>query len=73
LQGLLPGKKLTGNLLPDLLEERRQSLEHYLQRLINSNKDLVASVPLQAFLDVDSHVGFMRTLPDDPLLRTTPC
>ncbi len=59
-KGLLPGKKLTGNLSPDLLEERRQGLEHFLQRLVTSTKDMAAAAPLLTFLDVDSHVRGRR-------------
>lgn len=52
---LLPGKRLMGRLSAEVIEQRRNGLERYLQRLINSNKEVVFSPPLLEFLDVDSH------------------
>eukprot|EP00050_Salpingoeca_kvevrii_P021033 m.105505 g.105505 ORF g.105505 m.105505 type:complete len:826 (+) comp9145_c0_seq2:393-2870(+) len=50
-----PTKRLTGNLHPAFVEQRREALERYLQRLINSDRQIVFSPPLLEFLDVHSH------------------
>ena len=42
----LPGKKFLGNLAPDLIEKRRESLERYLQRLISGDEVRTACVVL---------------------------
>lgn len=67
----LPGKRLTGNMSPSVIEQRREALERYLQRLINryvimtsqtltqssSDQKVVFSTPLLEFLDVHRHVS----------------
>eukprot|EP00051_Salpingoeca_urceolata_P007783 m.100468 g.100468 ORF g.100468 m.100468 type:complete len:886 (+) comp15401_c0_seq1:270-2927(+) len=52
---LLPSKRLTGNLSQSVIEKRRELLERYLQRLINSDKEVVFSPPLLQFLEVNKH------------------
>eukprot|EP00117_Sycon_ciliatum_P045828 scpid56496/ scgid32897/ Nischarin; Imidazoline receptor 1; Imidazoline receptor antisera-selected protein; Imidazoline-1 receptor; Imidazoline-1 receptor candidate protein len=52
---LLPPKRLTGNLDPKVIESRREALEHYLQRLVNSHFEVATSKVLSLFLDVQSH------------------
>ena len=53
---IFPGKRLTGNLSPTTIEERRDALEQYLQRLIHSDERVTSSPAFIKFLDVDKHV-----------------
>jgi hypothetical protein len=52
---LLPPKKLSGNFTPQLINGRRQLLEQYLQKLINSEPQVSQSRELLTFLDIPSH------------------
>lgn len=52
---MLPPKKLTANMSLAYLEKRRQALEHYLQRLVNSNTYVSTCPEIFDFLDVRSH------------------
>ncbi|EDO27024.1 predicted protein, partial [Nematostella vectensis] len=52
---MLPPKKLTANLKLHHLESRREALEHYLQKLVNSSTYVSSSKEILAFLDVSSH------------------
>ncbi|XP_062512795.1 nischarin-like [Corticium candelabrum] len=52
---LLPPKKLTGNLTAAHIETRREALERYLQKLVNSDHHIAASHELSVFLDVYEH------------------
>ncbi|XP_065070593.1 nischarin-like [Rhopilema esculentum] len=52
----LPPKKFTNNMAIETLETRRESLEHYLQKLINSCDREVSTCPeLLEFLDLKGH------------------
>eukprot|EP00037_Helgoeca_nana_P005942 m.55210 g.55210 ORF g.55210 m.55210 type:complete len:773 (+) comp16871_c0_seq2:470-2788(+) len=50
-----PKKRVMGNMSAAVIEERRQSLERFLQRLIASDKDVLFSAPLLDFLEVRKH------------------
>ena len=52
---MLPPKKLTANMSLQYLEKRRQALEHYLQRLVNSSTYVSTCPEIFDFLDVRSH------------------
>lgn len=52
---LLPPKRLSGNLSQQLMDQRKQLLERYLQKLINSNLDVSQSAELMDFLSVPDH------------------
>ncbi|XP_019853590.1 PREDICTED: nischarin-like isoform X2 [Amphimedon queenslandica] len=52
---LLPPKKLSGNFEPKLINARRQQLEQYLQKLINSDAQISQSNELLSFLDLPAH------------------
>ncbi|CAB3992740.1 nischarin-like, partial [Paramuricea clavata] len=52
---MLPTKKLFSNMSLIHLEKRRNALEHYLQRLINSHHDIAESQELFQFLNVQTH------------------
>ncbi|XP_066932916.1 nischarin-like [Clytia hemisphaerica] len=53
---LLPPRKITNNMAKETLENRREALEHYLQKLLNScNTGVRRSEDLAEFLDVKSH------------------
>lgn len=52
---MLPAKRLIGNLTAAVIEERRQGLERYLQRLVNGEKEVVFSPALLKFLEVNEH------------------
>ncbi|XP_057290467.1 nischarin-like [Hydractinia symbiolongicarpus] len=53
---LLPPRKIANNMARENLESRRESLEHYLQKLLNScNGAVRRSEELSEFLDVKSH------------------
>lgn len=55
-KNLLPPRKLTNNMARENLESRREALEHYLQKLLNScNGSVRQSEELADFLDVKSH------------------
>ncbi|XP_046861218.1 nischarin-like isoform X2 [Xenia sp. Carnegie-2017] len=54
-QDMLPAKKVFTNMSLPHLEKRRNELEHYLQRLINSHHDIAESLELFHFLNVQSH------------------
>jgi len=51
----LPKKRMLGNMNPEAVEQRRQGLERYMQRLISGNEDVLLSEPLIAFLEVKKH------------------
>lgn len=52
---MLPVKRMMGNLTAAVIEERRQGLERYLQRLVNGEKEVVFSPALLKFLEVNEH------------------
>lgn len=52
---MLPPKKLTSSMSLSYLEKRRQALEHYLQRLVNSSTYVSSCPEIFDFLDVRSH------------------
>ena len=52
---MLPAKRMIGNLTAAVIEERRQGLERYLQRLVNGEKEVVFSPALLKFLEVNEH------------------
>lgn len=52
---MLPPKKITSNLSLKHLEKRRDALEHYLQRLVNSSTYVSSSPEVLAFLEVSKH------------------
>ena len=56
---LLPPKKLSGNLSKQLIDNRRQMLEQYLQKMIHSEAQISQSTELLEFLDVPAHVSIM--------------
>jgi len=53
---LLPPRRLANNMAKENLESRREALEHYLQKLLNScHGGVRKSEELSEFLDVSSH------------------
>lgn len=52
---MLPPKKFTSNMALSHLEKRKASLEHYLQRLVNSSTYVSSSPELLQFLEVQRH------------------
>ena len=46
---------MTGNLTAPVIEDRRQRLERYLQRLVNGDKEVVFAPALLKFLEVNEH------------------
>ena len=54
--GLLPPKRVFGNLQPQYVEKRREALEEYLQTLLTTfEKEL--PVVLKEFIEVDKYVS----------------
>ena len=58
---MLPSKKLTSSMSIPYLESRRQALEHYLQRLVNSSTYVSNCPEIFDFLDVRLHDVFSVT------------
>eukprot|EP00731_Ephydatia_muelleri_P006146 Em0003g394a len=54
-QELLPPKKVSGNLSKQHIDNRRQALERYLQKLIVSDTHVSQCTELLEFLDLPSH------------------
>ena len=52
---MIPPKKLTANMLLSHLEKRKDALEHYLQRLVNSSTYVSSSPEIMEFLEVRTH------------------
>lgn len=52
---MLPPKKYTSKMLLSHLEKRKEALEHYLQRLVNSSTYVSSSPEIMEFLEVRSH------------------
>eukprot|EP01147_Barroeca_monosierra_P011203 gene11203-3259_t len=52
---MLPSKRISGNFSSSLIKERQYCLQRYLQRLINSQPDVIFSKPLLHFLEVLKH------------------
>lgn len=52
---MIPPKKYTSKMLLSHLEKRKEALEHYLQRLVNSSTYVSSSPEIMEFLEVRSH------------------
>eukprot|EP00116_Pleurobrachia_bachei_P003973 sb/3464235/ len=61
-KGSFPPKQLSGNLSPDIIEQRRVALEHYLLKIVNCHNLEVSSCPfVLRFLDLPNNDVYFVT------------